>query len=112
MTRNRFGFSATVRAAAVSLRTEGGTEGNGSANSVEAAEGEEEIESFDHIKPRVHFGRSQRSKALLPGGFVPLLVSTVFDGMPPIADEALVPVLAQFTCASSCIKSLADRLLP
>jgi hypothetical protein len=69
--QKRVGFSAMVQVAAVSLRTEGGTEGNGLANSVEVAEGEEEIESFDYRKPRVHVGCSQHSKALLTGGFTP-----------------------------------------
>ena len=52
-------LSEIVCVAALFWSMEEGTEGRGSANSVEAADGEVETESFDHRKSQVHLGYSQ-----------------------------------------------------
>ena len=88
------GLSEIVCGAALFWSMEEGTKGRGSANLVQAADGEVGREYFDHRKPQVHLGCSQCLVRSLFEGFAFLLSPTFFDGMLSRAGEAKVPIFA------------------
>jgi hypothetical protein len=88
---NKAGFSVTVRQAASSLRTEVGTGGKGSANSVEVAEGEVDRVCLDQRKPRAHLGHSHQRFVVSFGRLALFRASTVPSGMPECGWPVTVP---------------------
>jgi hypothetical protein len=101
-----------VRQAASSFNTHGGTGGKGSANSVDVADGEVEIECLDQRNPRAHLGRSQHRFATLFGGFGLSGTAAVPRRVSSRARQTDVSVFAGVTGAPTSVEAFADRLLP